>query len=715
MTFVAEAAALASSSASTFAASYLFDEEDDDLTTTTSTNDNTIHGSNSGGGGGNTVCQSVVAIAYSYPLDGDMDADDDDGNDITFVCELLNGDVAPITATPEQVTEMRNALNNGTLVSAVSTIIVEEVVVSTEEGGMESFAAAVNDEQGDEELMLMVQEQMESLGGGNIQSVTLPPGSIRVRTDVDKQLARRSLANYSPGNVPVLAVRVTDVNGLAPRDAKYISDKIFGTYGDKVTVKSQMAACSYGAINIVNDYGNDNEWILSKLSAPGVIDVTVDVSINPFPPNGETLYNAYRAALRTKLGFGPNQWLPGPFAHIMFIIEKLYGGGTWAANGGVNTWNSHYNGDVFAHPKLAMHEFGHNLNLGHSGAFNEKGEYKEYGDWSCIMGTGNGNENVGGNCYNAAKTHQLIMSNGVVEGKSGIAHIGNWYNASRVETWTPGASGSMMWTGTLVGVAEYGQISNGGGGADRRLVLRIVHNETSDYFVGFNRKTGMTNESWPADKVTVYEAAAGGVTYSQSTIQAKLGQGESFSVPDWLGNASLRLEIFTDEIRTDVVPGYAKVRAELIGGDGPANPPTNPPTKSGIQPTTPPPTPDTTIFPSLPPYKEPEFPTYLPTSFPPTPNPTPQPPPTAQPATKKLPTTTKLPKPNRRPKPSSCCDKPSRKFRERNPVGSKAVGSKSCSTVINGSWKAPPIVGGANASLKRRYRSRRHSKVAGKR
>lgn len=185
----AEATMVPSSSAPTIAALYLFDEEDDDLTTTTSTNDDTVHGSNSGGSGGNTVCQSVVAIANSPHLYLDGDKDDNDGNDITFVCKFPNGDTVPITATPEQVTEIQSALYNGTLVSAVSTIVVEEVIIATEEGGVESIAAA-DVKQGDGELMLMVQEQMEALGGGNIESVMLPPGSMRLRTDVTNKLLR---------------------------------------------------------------------------------------------------------------------------------------------------------------------------------------------------------------------------------------------------------------------------------------------------------------------------------------------------------------------------------------------------------------------------------------------------------------------------------------------------------------------------------------------
>lgn len=73
-------------------------------------------------------------------------------------------------------------------------------------------------------------------------------------------------------------------------------------------------------------------------------------------------------------------------------------------------------------------------------------------------------------------------------------------------------------------------------------MLRIVHNDLTDLFVGFNRQTGINNETTRnvGDKVTVIESAAGGVMYSNSTIKEELSQGESFSIPNWLGNASLR-------------------------------------------------------------------------------------------------------------------------------------------------------------------------------
>ena len=552
-----------SGQASTIAASHPFDE--DFSTNTTAANNNsssTSHGnithSNDDttarlGSDGNTVCRSVIAYAKSRIFHHDDDNDDDD--DETFVCELPTGDIVPITATPVQVTEMQNALYDGTLVSGVSTIIVQEVHVATEEEGVEIIVPLEEMEEQEQQQVLAA-----SSGGRIIKSVTFPPGSIRLRTNVDDNTGTvrrggRSLANYA-GNIPILAVRVTDVDGLAPSDdANYISDKIFGTNGDDSTAVSQFSLCSYGAFNIVNnDYGSRTAEILSKLSAPGVLDVTIPISIQPF--RYTEIYNALTKAVSDKLGFPAK---PGPFAHIIYILEKCYASPDddckWLGLAQVNRWSVVVHSKYFSFPTVILHEIGHNLNFGHSGGF----DGGAYSDRSCLMGYAIADESIAGMCFNPAKTHQLIMSNG------NDGHSGYWYDASRVSTWTPGSSGN-VWNVTLIGVAEYGQITNGGG-EDRRLVLRILHDNMTDLFVGFNRKTGMNKDTKQgSNMVTIIQAGAGGITYSASFLNATLQKGQSFNIPNWQGIANSSLKFLVDEIRTDVVPGYANVRVVLSSG-----------------------------------------------------------------------------------------------------------------------------------------------------
>lgn len=104
------------------------------------------------------TCKSIVAIAYSRrPVERreeakrlrkkkhstDTRGDDDNEEEVGhhpeegFVCELEGGSIAPIEATSEQLEEMRAALSNGTLISAVSTMEVDmfDVVEEDDELG----------------------------------------------------------------------------------------------------------------------------------------------------------------------------------------------------------------------------------------------------------------------------------------------------------------------------------------------------------------------------------------------------------------------------------------------------------------------------------------------------------------------------------------------------------------------------------------------------
>ena len=76
----------------------------------------------------------------------------------------------------------------------------------------------------------------------------------------------------------ILAVRVTDSTGkVNPATADVISDKLFGTYGDSFTMKSQMEACSFGSFSAQTNYPVNN--ISQHVSAPGVIDVVMNIPL----------------------------------------------------------------------------------------------------------------------------------------------------------------------------------------------------------------------------------------------------------------------------------------------------------------------------------------------------------------------------------------------------------------------------------------------------
>jgi len=528
--------------------------------------------------------------------DVDMDEEGE-----AFVCELYSGETIPIKSTSDQLVELRTALNAGLLISAVSTIqVAEETVVPShyevpsdykdDIGVIVGMKPSTNEEETSSPATVSTVEM----------SVSLPPGSIKFQTDPHRRLQheQRSLASYT-GTKSVLIVRVNDVNDESvPESAQTISDKFFGTNGDVETMQSQFASCSYNNFNIVNNdygdniYGQDHDQIVSKLSAPGVLEIDIPISMDN---TQATLRGHMVAQAQVKLGIS----LPGPFAHVLFVISDCYQDCGWAAYAYVNHWMSVYQSHYYKYPAVSMHELGHNLNLAHSGGLDEK----TYTDHTCLMGNPLFSDDVGDMCFNPAKNYQIVMSGSNRDGD------GNWYNEDRVETWdvNDGVGGTnTVWSGKLVGIAEYDHLLSDAQHADSRIVLKLESGRSNDLYVGFNRATGITSDNQQAsNKVTITETGGNGYTYSQSMLKATMGvQGEKYSVVNW--RHAKKLVVTVEEINVDVVPGYAVVRVELVGGPT-VSPTTSSPTKHPMtspptnHPSTSPPTKQPTPLPSSPP------------------------------------------------------------------------------------------------------------------
>jgi hypothetical protein len=312
------------------------------------------------------------------PYEFSSGIDTDEG----FLCELSTGAFTAIQGTDEQYAEMRQMLNNGTLVSAVSSIEME----------VENVAPIVTRAEG-----IHTSSSVDDI------VATLPSGGIKLIDNTGGTGTRRRL-NAFEGDKRILLVRVTDVNGRSvPEDAHTISDKFFGTYGDAVTVKSGFEACSFGKMKILSDYGTTKYD--SKLSAAGVLDVTIGISLTSSTQN--SILNAAADAAMRKMGVS----LPGPFAHVIFVLEGCYGSDqecNFAAYGYVNHWLMVTLGDNWKYPAVIMHEVGHNLDMGHSGGL----DGGSYTDHTCLMGNPLFEDNVGKMCFNPVKNFQIAKNQG---------------------------------------------------------------------------------------------------------------------------------------------------------------------------------------------------------------------------------------------------------------------------------------------------------------
>ena len=178
------------------------------------------------------------------------------------------------------------------------------------------------------------------------ESIFVPPG-LQIADAVRQGPKGRRLAVVT-GNKPILVVKVTDMNGLARTESvSVISDDVFGTISDPVNLKSQMAACSFGQLNVIagnpptNSAGSNEE-------APGVIQVTIPVSLNN---TRAVVRNAITTEAQTKLGFT----LPGPYQQVMYVVHSCIVDCGWAAYAYVNSWNSVYQGTYYKQVGVQMH------------------------------------------------------------------------------------------------------------------------------------------------------------------------------------------------------------------------------------------------------------------------------------------------------------------------------------------------------------------------
>ena len=191
--------------------------------------------------------------------------------------------------------------------------------------------------------------------------IELPPG---LQIAIENNKHGRKLGHGGlTGDKPFLVVRVTDKGGkVRPESAAEIGDDVFGTLGDPLNLKSQMDACSFGQLKISEGY-----IAPEHRSAPGVLDVTIDVSLRG--NDRYTIRNAVTTAAVNKLGHA----LPGPYKQVIYVLEDCYSSKStgetcsWSAYAYINHWSSVFRGAYYKHVAVLMHELGHNYNMGHSG------------------------------------------------------------------------------------------------------------------------------------------------------------------------------------------------------------------------------------------------------------------------------------------------------------------------------------------------------------
>jgi len=341
---------------------------------------------------------------------------------------------------------------------------------------------------------------------------------------------RRSLQTI--GTKKVFVIRAIAPDASTTKNMNEISDKVFGTGTDIVNLKSQFAACSYNkllfepVIDTFGDYSITN----------GVGEVNIGTNVNGIADG--VIRDAMLAAADEKYGNLNSLVNNGDIDHVMLCLPPGTSG-NWLAYAYINFWLSVYNDLWCNYPSTQMHEMGHNLGLAHSG------ELSEYDDTSSMMGFSYGQDESPLMCFNAAKNWQL-----------------GWYEDARY-IFKPFEQAP--YTGNLIGICDYGTTSD-------IVMIKIEGYATLDYYVSFNRQSGINSETREGgDQVLVHSRGPGG--YVTSDLIAKLNAGGIYTITE-TGQESTTISILS--INTSTSPAIAVVQI-----DGPT---TSAPTQSPITP-----------------------------------------------------------------------------------------------------------------------------------
>ena len=183
----------------------------------------------------------------------------------------------------------------------------------------------------------------------------------------------------------------------------------------------------------------------------------------------------------------------------------------WTAYAYVNYYLAVYNDGKCKEPSIQMHEIGHNIGLSHSSS------KINYGDMSCYMGASPSIIDGPRMCFNGQKSWKIgwyLESSVVVDGRN------VQYNSF-----------------SLVGVADYSQRQWW-----QSVVVKIINsNDGFDYYLSFNRQSGINSETQNGgDQVLVIKHMAGSF-YGDSILAARLNSTQMYSIFNFDGVSSLEI------------------------------------------------------------------------------------------------------------------------------------------------------------------------------
>jgi hypothetical protein len=352
---------------------------------------------------------------------------------------------------------------------------------------------------------------------------------------------RRDLAVL--GTKKTLVVRVTAADAATTASAPTLSDKVFGTGGDEVNLKTWFDKCSHGGVNFDPATSVDNPNIVN-----GVTEISI--TMNVIGKGDSEVREAVKSALDAQL---QGDWR-SKYDHTMLCLPPGTLGG-WIGYAYIGHYLSVFNDQWCTYPSLQLHEIGHNLAMGHSGEGSRSSN--QYDDMSGMMGYSYSQDSTK-MCFNGAKMWFL-----------------GWFveHAEEVDPIvTP------QWSGNLVGVATFSEQLN------ENVVVKIETDPNGlqcrdcyDFYIAFNRATGFNSGTKEGHNQVLITEQGDGQSNAKSLLVAKLSEGMAYTIVDFGGVSGDSVTVTVNSI--DLNAGLANISINNSNGSPAPTAPT-PPTKS---------------------------------------------------------------------------------------------------------------------------------------
>lgn len=182
--------------------------------------------------------------------------------------------------------------------------------------------------------------------GASVKLSTVEPekkSSVRrQRSPQGRRLAQRKI-----GTSTVLVIRVVAADASTSLSRSELSNRVFGTSGDKVNLASVYEDCSASKLKFIPATGNNIQ--------DGVGEVTISQSVGNKKPFD--VDNFIVEAAKKKFGD-----LENSYDHVMLCLPPGTAG-SWVAYAYRNWYRSSYNDLWCGSPSAQVHEIGHNLGL----------------------------------------------------------------------------------------------------------------------------------------------------------------------------------------------------------------------------------------------------------------------------------------------------------------------------------------------------------------